>query len=140
MNFPITADQRGTKGLRDALILIFGMMKELCPDVMILPWKEDTKKDALKTPDSIPSTITLLQKYFDGARALMPGGCVYMKVNIGFSVTADRETFQKDFEQWCRDGECWLAYLTNYTNCELLSRKLTEAFRSSTGKSVDIGK
>ena len=155
MNFPVTAEQRGTKGLRDALVNIFSEMQKLCPEVSILPWKEDEKKESLKKTESIPSTITLLQKYFDGARTLLSGGRVYTKINIGFAITADRETFQNDFSQWCKDSDikfyratvqhhnvksiCWLAYLTNHTNCELLSRTMTAAFKASTGKYIEIG-
>ena len=156
MNFPVTADQRGTQGLREALMNIFAEMRELCNDIMILAWKHDNNNNQpLKSPDNIPKTITLLQKYFDGARTVMSGGRVYTKVNIGYPVTADRTTFYNDFQQWCNDNNikfyratvqhdnvrrvCWLAYLPNYTNCELLSKIMSKAFRASTGKSVDIG-
>lgn len=61
MNFSVTKEQKGTSGLREALMTIFTTMKELCADVVICPWK-DNEKPNLKTPDSIPSTITLLQK------------------------------------------------------------------------------
>ena len=155
MNFPVTVDQRGTKGMREALLDIFSVMKDLCPEITILPWKDDGTKECLKTPDSIPKTITLLQKYFDGARGLMSAGRVYTKINIGYPITVDRATFQNDFEGWCKDSDikfyrasvqhhnvktiCWLAYLTNHTNCQLLSQKMTDAFKASTGKSVEIG-
>ena len=85
----------------------------------------------------------------------MTGGRIYMKINIGYPITADRVTFQRDFKQYCDDADikfyratvqhhnvktiCWLAYLTNYTNCELLSQVMTRAFRASTGKTVEIG-
>ena len=98
MNFPVTAEQRGTKGMREALIAIFSVMKDLCPDISVVPWKDDGSKESLKTPDSTPTTITLLQKYFDGARGVMKAGRVYTKMNIGFPITVDRATFQNDFE------------------------------------------
>ena len=156
MNLPVTPEQRGTNGLREALMVIFTQMIELCPDITILPWKQDKSSNPpINSPDSIPKTITLLQKYFDGARAQMSGKRVYTKVNIGYPITADRTTFYNDFQQWCNDSNikfykatvqhdnvrkgCWLAYLPNYTNCELLSRIMSQAFRASTGKSVDIG-
>ena len=155
MNFSVTKEQKGTRGLREALMIIFTTMIELCPDIVICTWKENEKLQNLKTPESIPTTITLLQKYFDGARTSMTGGRIYMKINIGYPITADRITFQRDFKQYCDDSDikfyratvqhhnvktiCWLAYLTNYTNCELLSQVMTKAFRASTGKSVEIG-
>lgn len=156
MNFPVTAEQRGTHGLREALMSIFLELQSLCSDVVIMPWKQDNKTNPpLKTSDNISKTITLLQKYFDGARAQMKSGRVYTKVNIGYHITADRATIQNDFQQWCNDNGikfyratvqhdnirrvCWLAYLPNYTNCELLSKILSQAFRASTGKSVEIG-
>lgn len=131
-------------------------MKELCTDVTIMPWKtENTSQPPLKSPDTIPKTITLLQKYFDGARTLMSAGRIYTKINIGYPVNVDRPTFQNDFKQWCNDNDikfyvatvqhdnvkriCWLAYLPNYTNGVLLSKLMSEAFKSSTGKSVEIG-
>ena len=155
MNFPVTQDQKGTKGMREALLVIFSAMKELCPDVTILPWKDTDKKESIKTPDGLPTTITQLQKYFDGARPLMASGRIYTKIHLGYAITSDRETFQNDFDGWCKDADikfyratvqhynvktiCWLAYLTNHTNCELLSRVMTDAFKASTGKSVEIG-
>ena len=45
MNFPVTQEQKGTKGMREALIAIFSAMKELCPEVTLLPWKESDKKE-----------------------------------------------------------------------------------------------
>ena len=156
MNFPVTAEQRGTHGLREVLMEIFAQMKGLCNEIMILAWKQnDSSNPPLKSPDNIPKTITLLQKYFEGARTVMSGGRIYTKINLGYPVTVDRTTFFNDFQQWCNDSNikfyratvqhdnvrrvCWLAYLPNYTNCELLSKIMSKAFRSSTGKSVDIG-
>ena len=85
----------------------------------------------------------------------MSAGRVHTKINIGYPITADRATFQNDFEGWCKDSDikfyrasvqhhnvktiCWLAYLTNHANCQLLSQKITNAFKASTGKSVEIG-
>ena len=82
----------------------------------------------------------------------MSVGRIYTKVNIGYPVTTDRPTFENDFKQWSNDNDikfyratvqhdnvkrvCWLAYLPNYTNSELLSKLMTEAFKASTGKSV----
>ena len=156
MNFPVTSEQKGTTGLREALLHIFSQMKELCPDISIMPWKTlKNNQPPLKSPDSIPKTITLLQKYFDGARTLMKAGRIYTKVNLGYPVNVDRPTFQNDFKQWCNDNDikfylatvqhdnvkrvCWLAYLPNYTNSELLSKLMTEACKSSTGKSIESG-
>ena len=131
-------------------------MREYCEDIKILPWYDDRETlEEIKLPDKIPETITKLQKYFPGARPYDSGGKVFSKVNLGFPIRTDRETFEKDFGQWCRDQpirfyktavqhsnvktSCWLPYMPRSTDVVLLSTIFSKAYQATMGESVPIG-
>lgn len=155
LNFKLTSDQRGTVGLSSFYTEFFREMQEYCADINILVWNEEINKGTIKTPEKNPTTITQIKKYFSGARTHDAGGPVYSKIHLSFPITVDRPTFENDFSSCCRDKKinfykttvqhhnvktvCWLSYLTSCTNTLLLSRMITDSFRSTTGKSVPIG-
>ena len=100
LNFNVPVECKGTAGMRSQLLEIYAKMREFCPTVSILPWYTDKDLSEITSPDKIPETITLLQKYFPGVRPLDSGGMNYAKVNLAFPITVDRPTFEKDIDSW----------------------------------------
>ena len=113
------------------------------------------KKTTIKSPDTLPVTITQLQKYFPGARSYDSGGRIWSKVHLRYPVPANRVDFENDINSLGKAKElrfyiatvqhanvktaCWLPYLTGYTNCTLLSKKIPQSYQLTMGDHVPIG-
>ena len=155
LNFNVSNEHRGTAGLRMILMEIFSTMKDYCKDLAILSWFEEKDLPEIRVPEKLPETITLLQKYFPGVRPMDSGGMDYSKVYLAFPITADRVTFERDYDSWVKGRAirfykspvqhsnvktaCWLPYLTRHTDCATLSAKITTGFEMTMKEYVPIG-
>jgi len=144
MSFKISAEFKGTEGLRRYLQQIFSEMQSFDEGVKILQWNDDTVQQGLDHIDKFPKTITSLKRYFDNARPQNNGGQIYVKVRIGLPVTSDRETFETDFRGWAKGEdlrlyECtvqhhntrsvgWLVYAPNSLNGKKWSNTVTKMY------------
>ena len=155
MNFNVPSECKGTAGMRLQLLEIYAKMREFCPTASILPWYDDKDLSEITSPDKIPETITLLQKYFPGVRPLESGGMNYAKVNLSFPITVDRPTFEKDIDSWGSGRNmrfyqcpvqhanvktaCWLPYLPGTTDCKIVSAKMSLSYEKTMHEHVPIG-
>ena len=155
LNFDLKPEQKGTAGLREALIDIFSQIKEYAKDAVILQWKVDDIKNPIKSPDKIPETITQLQQYFNNARTYDSGGQVYSKVHLGFPVKMDHATFYNDIRGKFKGTTirfninavqhhnvrtvCWLPYLPRSVCPDRTSRRFSQAFRDTYKRDIPIG-
>jgi len=69
MNFQIPDDKAGTDALRNFLSDIFHEMCSYCEGLLLMPWAKTDNSDTIDDNENIPTTITKIQKYFDGARS-----------------------------------------------------------------------
>ena len=155
LNLEVTAEQKGTTGLRGVYIDFFKGLKEYRPELILLPWNTEVNKEKIKSPDKIPDTISKLQVYFDGAKPKDSGDTVYAKIHFGFPVCFDRKTFESDVSDYIANTTiqfyvspvqhhnvkvaCWLPYLTRFCNKPLVSQIMTDWYKNSTKKDVSIG-
>lgn len=82
----MTEDIRGTDALRTYLSDIFHEMCSYSAGLLLLPWNlEDTKK-SIDDCENLSTTITHLQKSFEGIRSPAGMSRMYAKFRLGIPI------------------------------------------------------
>ena len=158
LNFTLEEEHKGTTGLRDYFAMIMKEMQTYCKEACFLPWHTDDYSEAIRTPEKLPKTITMIKKYFNNARPSSNGGQGYTKVRIGLPVNQDRPTFDTDFQEWAKgknikfyettvqtanSKSCgWLVYAPRSLNrqkwCQAVMRMYQQSYKTP-GATINIG-
>jgi len=159
IGYDLPPDKKGTSGLREYLIYIFKEMQTYEKGTCLLPWTTEDNLKAIKNPEDLPKTITQLKTYFNNARPMNNGGKGYAKIRIGLPVTADRPTFETDFQEWAKGKnvrfyECtvqhhntkscgWLVYGPKSLNKKKWSEAVTKLYTAThtnvPGATISLG-
>ena len=151
---------KGTEGLRSYLSDIFNEMvnygdEQFC----LLPWNTDAIVNKIQDPDDLPTKITELKKYFNGARSPESSSYIYTKIRLGFAIGFDKVNFDADIQGWCKNKsirlyECsvqhpnvrscgWLAYMPRTVNqvkwCKAVTQLYNSINRNKTMQEFQIG-
>jgi len=144
LHFTIPTNYKGTDGLREFLSLIFAEMIKYGKDLCLLPWSTDEIIKPISNIDLIPTTITGLTKYFDGARSPETSKQMYLKIRLGYSIEMKKDNFDVDVQGWCKAQmiqmyECsvqhpnvrscgWLVYAPRTLNHRKWCQKVTQMY------------
>jgi len=102
IHFTIPATYKGTEGLRQFLSLILTEMIKYGDELCILPWATDEMVNPISDVEKLPTTITGITKYFEGARSPEASTQLYMKVRLGYSLLMEKVNFDADVQGWCK--------------------------------------
>ena len=102
LHFTIPSTYKGTEGLRQFLSLIFMEMKKYGTDLCLLPWATDEIVNSISDVEKLPTTITGITKYFDGARSPEASTQLFMKIRLGYSLQMEKVNFDADVQGWCK--------------------------------------
>ena len=149
LHFTIPAQYKGTNGLREFLSLIFNEMKKYGEGLCLLPWSTDAFTNQISTADEIPTTITSISKYFEGARSPESSIQLYLKIRLGYLVEMKKDNFDADVQGWCkaqsiRMYQCsvqhpnvkscgWLVYAPRSLNQQKWCQKVTQIYEAKYG-------
>jgi len=103
-----------------------------------LRWNTEETKESIDDCENLPTTITHLQKYFEGIRSPAGMSRMYARFRLGIPVKQNRQTFEAGIIGWAkakeiRISECsvqhprvktcyWVAYLANSVEKDKWSR------------------
>jgi len=158
--FTIPDKFKGTDGLRSYLLDVFTEMvsygdEQFC----ILPWDTDAITKRISDPDDLPTKITEIKKYFNGARPPESSSYIYTKIRLGFSLGFDRTNFDADIQGYCKNKsirfyECsvqhpnvrscgWLAYVPRTLNqtkwCQAITQLYNTVYQDRSQQQFQIG-
>lgn len=147
--FRIPENFKGTEGLREFLSLIFTEMILYGKDLCLLPWSTEAITDPINDVESLPTTITGLKKYFDGAKSPESSEHIYTKIRLGYSLQMQKVNFDADVQGWCkaqsiRMYQCsvqhphvkscaWLVYCPRTLNTQKWCQKVVQMYESTYG-------
>jgi len=145
--FKIPDNFKGTDGLREFLSLIFTEMVKYGDELCILPWSTDSITNAITDVESLPTTITGIKKYFEGAKSPEASVQLYLKIRLGYSIRMKKCNFDADVQGWCKAQsiqmyECsvqhphvkscgWLVYLPRTVNQQKWCQKVIQMYEST---------
>jgi len=145
--FTIPDKYKGTEGLRKYLADILNEMVNYGDESFcILPWDTDEITNKIQDTDDLPTKITELKKYFNGARSPESSSFIYTKIRLGFSIGFDKVNFDADVQGYCKNKsirfyECsvqhpnvrscgWLAYVPRTLNQEKWCQAITQLYNT----------
>ena len=155
INFTLTEDIKGTDALRTYLSDIFHEMCSYCAGLLLLPWNSEDTKNSIDDCENLPTTITHLQKYFEGIRSPAGMSRMYARFRLGIPIKQNRQTFEADIIGWAKAKEirisecsvqhprvktcCWMVYLANSVDKDKWCRAVQSLYNKFTKQKDDPG-
>ena len=146
LHFTIPANYKGTDGLREFLSMLFMEMIKYGEDLCIYPWSTDALINPISDANALPTTITSLSKYFEGARSPESSIQMYLKIRLGYALNMKKDNFDADVQGWCkaqsiRMYQCsvqhpnvkscgWLVYAPRTLNQQKWCQKVTQIYEA----------
>jgi len=159
INFTLSDEIKGTDGLRDYLSDILHEMVSYCPGLVLLLWNTDEHKGAIDDCENLPTTITHLQKYFEGIRSPAGMSRMYARFRLGIPIKQNRQTLEADIIGWAKAKEirifecsvqhprvktcCWAVYLSNSVDkekwCRAVQTLYSTFMKDKSGPVIQLG-
>jgi len=129
------------------------------PGLVFLLWNTDEHKGAIDDCENLQTTITCLQKYFEGIRSPVGMSRMYARFRLGIPIKQNRQTLEADIIEWAKTREirifecsiqhprvktcCWVVYLANSVDkdkwCRAVQTLYSTFIKDKSGPVIQLG-